>query len=58
MIIDGVILVALFVLPCILAMFHLLINGSEGTKGISKDPYVTKSGVRRTAQKSRSNYIV
>jgi hypothetical protein len=55
--IDGVILVA-FLVPSFIAIFHLMIIGSEGTKGIEKDPYVTKSGVRHTAQKSRSDFIV
>ena len=57
--IDGVILVAILV-PAVIGMFSLLvhvINSDGGTKGITQ-PYVTKSGVRHTAHKSREQHIV
>lgn len=53
--IDGVLIVALLV-----SAFAGLISfffSQEGSKGITK-PYVTKNGVRHTAKKSRSEYIV
>ena len=57
---DGVILLAIL-LPSVIAMFVFLfqlINDNAGTKGISKEPYTTKSGVVQTAKKSRENHIV
>ena len=58
--IDGVILVAVLVPPIgmfsIVSLFHV-INSDGGTKGITQ-PYVTKSGVRHTAHKSREQHIV
>jgi hypothetical protein len=57
---DGVILLAIL-LPSVIAMFVFLfqlINDNAGTKGISKEPYTTKSGVVHTAKKSRENHIV
>ena len=44
---DGVILLAIL-LPAVIAMFVFLfqlINDNAGTKGISKEPYTTKSGI-------------
>jgi hypothetical protein len=57
---DGVILIAI-IIPAVIAMFTFLmqlVNNHAGTKGISKDPYTTKSGVVHTAKKSRENHIV
>lgn len=57
---DGVILLAILI-PSVIAMFTFLIqlvNDNAGTKGISKEPYTTKSGVVHTAKKSRENHIV
>ena len=56
---DGVILLAIL-LP-VIAMFVFLfqlINDNAGTKGISKEPYTTKSGIVHTAKKSRENHIL
>jgi hypothetical protein len=53
--IDGVILVALLV-PAFVAIASFMF-GNEGTKGIT-NPYVTKRGVRHTAKRSRTDYIV
>lgn len=56
---DGVILVAVIV-PAVIGLFSLMIqvitNGG-GTKGITQ-PYVSKSGVKHTAHKSREQHIV
>jgi len=56
---DGVVLVAIIV-PATIALFSLMlqvINNTGGTKGIT-EPYVTKSGVKHTAHKSREQHIV
>jgi hypothetical protein len=56
---DGVILVAITV-PATIALFGLMfqiINNDGGTKGITQ-PYVTKSGRKHTAHKSREQHIV
>ncbi len=56
---DGVILVAITV-PATIALFGLMlqiINNDGGTKGITQ-PYVTKSGTKHTAHKSREQHIV
>jgi len=57
---DGVILVAVLI-PATIALFSLfvhLITGEGGTKGITKKPYVTKSGKTHTAHKSREQHII
>ena len=56
---DGVILVAITV-PATIALFGLMlqiIKNDGGTKGITQ-PYVTKSGTKHTAHKSREQHIV
>lgn len=56
---DGVILIAI-IIPAIIALFVFtvqLISEGGGTKGITK-PYVTKSGIKHTAHKSREQHIV
>ena len=56
---DGVILIAI-IIPSIIALFVFtvqLISEGGGTKGITK-PYVTKSGIKHTAHKSREQHIV
>jgi len=56
---DGVILVAI-IIPVIIALFVFmvqLVTEGGGTKGITQ-PYVTKSGVKHTAHKSREQHIV
>ena len=56
---DGVVLVAITV-PAVIALFGLMyqiINDVGGTKGIT-EPYVTKSGTKHTAHKSREQHIV
>lgn len=56
---DGVILVAIAV-PATIALFGLMlqiINNDGGTKGITQ-PYITKSGTKHTAHKSREQHIV
>ena len=56
---DGVILVAV-VVPAIIGLFSLMIqviNNEGGTKGITQ-PYITKSGTKHTAHKSREQHIV
>ena len=58
--IDGVILVAILV-PAVIALFSLFVHitlSDGGTKGITKRPYITKSGVKHTAHKSREQHIV
>ena len=52
---DGVILAA-GMIASLIAIVGLLF-GAEGSKGITTQ-YTTKSGVRRTAKKERSDYIV
>ena len=39
------------------AIFFLLLNKNEGTKGITSE-YLTKDGIKRTAKKEREDYIV
>jgi len=53
---DGVIIATLLI-PAFAALACFMLFDA-GTKGISKDPYVTKTGVRHTAKKSRSQHIV
>ena len=53
---DGVIL-ATILIPAFAALVSFVFF-EEGTKGLSKEPYVTKKGVRHTAKKSRSQHIV
>ena len=56
---DGIVLVAITV-PAVIALFGLMyqiINNDGGTKGIT-EPYVTKSGTKHTAHKSREQHIV
>lgn len=56
---DGVILLAI-IIPAIMGLFSMMfnvINSDGGTKGITQ-PYVTKSGVKHTAHKSREQHIV
>ena len=56
---DGVILVAVLV-PAVIGLFSLMIHvisGDGGTKGITQ-PYISKSGVKHTAHKSREQHIV
>ncbi len=52
---EWVLLLVLFISVsyCIGSMLFI----KEGSKGITK-PYVTKSGVKHTAKKSRIDYIV
>ena len=52
---DGVILAAGMIAS--LSAIVGLLFGAEGSKGITTQ-YTTKSGVRRTAKKERSDYIV
>ena len=54
---DGVLLVAILV-PLIIAVFNFLLFSAEGSKGIVKEPYRSKSGKTHTAKKSREQYIV
>ena len=57
--IDGVVLMAIIV-PVVITLFVFmvqLINGTVGTKGITQ-PYITKSGTKHTAHKSREQHIV
>lgn len=56
---DGVILVAIMV-PAVIGLFSLMIQvitSEGGTKGITQ-PYISKSGVKHTAHKSREQHIV
>ena len=56
---DGVILIAVIV-PAVIGLFSLMIqviNNDGGTKGITQ-PYISKSGVKYTAHKSREQHIV
>lgn len=56
---DGVILIAVLV-PAVIGLFTLMlqvINSEGGTKGITQ-PYISKSGVKHTAHKSREQHIV
>lgn len=53
--IDGVLLVAILV-PTFICIISFIFT-KEGTKGLT-EPYVTKDGVRHTAKKNRSDYIV
>ncbi len=57
--IDGIILVAIMI-PVFIAICQMIIfiaNSDGGTKGIT-EPYVTKSGKKHTARKSRQDFIV
>ena len=57
---DGVILLAIMV-PVFIALCQMMItvvNNEGGTKGISAEPYKTKSGVTHTARKDRQDHIV
>ncbi|MDA8897647.1 hypothetical protein N9I83_01310 [bacterium] len=54
--IDGVILAA-GMIASLIALVHLLLSESGGTKGITQE-YQTKSGAIHTAKKDRTNYIV
>ena len=42
----------------IMAIIFNIVNRDGGTKGISKNEYTSPSGVKRTAKKSREDYIV
>ena len=53
---DGVILAA-GMIASLIVLVHLLISEGGGTKGITNE-YVTKSGVKHTAHKSREQHIV
>ena len=53
--VDGVVLVGVLV-PAFISMF-LFIVSEPGSKGLTKE-YVTKSGVKHTAKKERTNYII
>ena len=56
---DGVILIAVLV-PAVIGLFTLMIQvitSEGGTKGITQ-PYISKSGVKHTAHKSREQHIV
>jgi len=56
---DGVVLVAV-VVPAIIGLIIIMvqvINNDGGTKGITQ-PYITKSGTKHTAHKSREQHIV
>ena len=53
--VDGVILVGVLI-PAFISMF-LFIVGKSGSKGLTKE-YKTKSGIKHTAKKERTNYIV
>ena len=55
--IDGVILVALMI-PVFIGIVQFMINMPEGTKGIKQEEYITKSGEKHTALKTREDYIV
>lgn len=54
--IDGVILVAIMI-PAFIAMTQFMLT-AEGTKGIKQKEYLTKSGKKHTALKSREEHIV
>jgi len=49
------------ILPTIIALYTFafinIIKGDAGTKGITQ-PYITKSGTKHTAHKSREQHIV
>jgi len=57
---DGVILMFV-ILPTIIALYTFafinIIKGDAGKKGITQ-PYITKSGTKHTAHKSREQHIV
>ena len=53
---DGVILAA-GMIASLIAIVSLLLSEGDGTKGITNE-YVTKSGVKHTAKKSREQHIV
>ena len=57
--IDGIILIAIIVpaIICVCWFIMHVLSSPGGSKGITA-PYTTKSGVERTAHKSRENYIV
>ena len=55
--IDGVILVALMI-PIFIGIVQFIISMPEGTKGIKQETYITKSGEKHTALKSREDFIV
>jgi hypothetical protein len=56
---DGIILliVAFFPFSLVLYFIYTIIKGKGGSKGIT-DEYTSKSGVVRTAKKSREEHIV
>ena len=53
---DGVIL-ATGMIASLIAIVGLLLSEGGGTKGITNE-YVTKSGVKHTAKKSREQHLV
>ena len=53
--VDGVVLVGVLV-PAFICMFLFMIS-KPGSKGLTKE-YKTKSGIKHTAKKERTNYIV
>ena len=55
--IDGVILVALMI-PIFIGICQFIVSMPEGTKGIKQEEYITKSGEKHTALKTREDFIV
>jgi hypothetical protein len=53
---DGVILIAVVWLA--LAGIANLFGYNPGTKGLSEEPYISKSGKKRTARKQREEHIL
>ena len=53
---DGVILAA-GMMASLVAIVSLLLSENGGTKGITNE-YVSKSGIKHTAKKSREQHIV
>ena len=53
---DGVILIAIVWIT--LAGVASLLGYNPGTKGLSDEPYISKSGKKRTARKIREEHIL
>lgn len=49
--------VAFFPFSFLLYFIYTVVNGKGGSKGITEE-YTSKSGVKRTAKKSREEHIV
>tara|TARA_B100000497_G_C7400052_1_gene253613 strand:- start:349 stop:522 length:174 start_codon:yes stop_codon:yes gene_type:complete len=50
-------IVAFFPFSLVVYFIYTVLNGNSGSKGITEE-YTSKSGVKRTAKKSREEHIV